>query len=492
MLNFLGASSVLKVIVDILGVAGILVFGIFVLVFVVDLILSSTNDKEGLFFNKKKSNNKEAVSYNPEQKQEEPVADSNGVVYNPVKNPEENVEVKPQASEEEVVQPVDFDKAIEEQAELAKRNAVVEEPAPVSNNYFDDEEEDDITGIVEEVKNQALKELDEESNQKEEKTVTGRKVFKVKTAQPVAEEEPKENEEILRLQQERADLEKKLAELEELRKQDHEELLNAMQELKDKEPVVVEVDKNKEEEEKRKFANIARMNARLNSIKRNTDKLEKKGKEKATQKAQTVKTVVVEEEIIPHDEDEATVEQEIVAEKEAVVEQQPVVETAPVVAPVEEVVAEKVVEKPKFKKDYYENRLHILEQELKDAEKELKANNKEYAPLTKVKKAYERDSEKLRRKELVVAKQKVALYGVGNTNKKINPAKKEKLDENVRILKELKDSVFNCQQVIEQNKDRFPILEKNNKLLNKQIKRLQDDIASVNEAIDWYNNNQED
>ena len=211
------------------------------------------------------------------------------------------------------------------------------------------------------------------------------------------------------------------------------------------------------------------MNARLNSIKRNTEKLNK-----PKEKKQNIKTIVVEEEITP-------VEQPVVVEQ---VIEEPVVEKI--------VTVEKVIEnKPRFKKDYYENRLTILEQELKDAEKELKANNKEFAPLTKVKKAYERDSEKLRRKEMAVAKQKVALYGVSNSNKKVNPAKKEKLDENVKQLKELKESVFHCEQVIEQNKDRFPILEKNNKLLNKQVKRLQDDIASVKEALNWYEQNSE-
>ena len=457
MFNFLGETSpALKMIIDVLGVLGIIVFGVFVLVFVVDLLMSSSSDRQGIFFNRKKKND---VTY--DNTQSAPQSNDNVVYYNTtapeVKEEVDLLPVAPVESNEEV-KPVDFDKAIEEQKELNSRFA--SEPQPV--NFFDEEDdEEDISEIIDEVTKKALKEIEGEA--KEEKP---KKVFKIKTPEPVAQEE---NEEVKRLEEEREELARKLAELEELRKQDHEELLNAMKEIREKEPVVVEVDKSKEEDEKRKFANIARMNARLNSIKRNTEKLNK-----PKEKKQNIKTIVVEEEITP-------VEQPVVVEQ---VIEEPVVEKI--------VTVEKVIEnKPRFKKDYYENRLTILEQELKDAEKELKANNKEFAPLTKVKKAYERDSEKLRRKEMAVAKQKVALYGVSNSNKKVNPAKKEKLDENVKQLKELKESVFHCEQVIEQNKDRFPILEKNNKLLNKQVKRLQDDIASVKEALNWYEQNSE-
>lgn len=475
MLHFLGEiSPVLSTIIDVLGIAGILVFGIFVLVFVTDVLLSSSSKSKGIFFNK---NSKETeVTY---ENTPAPQDNSGVVYYNSAPQPEPAKEAPVEAKAE--TNEVDFDKAIEEQKMLNSKNEPKREPIATFDDF--DDEDEDINEIIEDVTKQALKELSE-AEVKEEVVEKPKKVYKVKTLkeqkaemeqpveeQPLVVEEPVENEEIKRLEAEREELAKKLAELEELRKQDHEELLGVMEELKSKEPIIV--DKNKEEEEKRKFANIARMNARLNSIKRNTEKLENAPKEKP----QKVKTIVVEEEIV---EPEEEVKEEVVE----VYEEQPVVEKI--------VTVEKVIEnKPRFKKEYYENRLNILEQELKDAEKELKANKKEYAPLTKVKKAYERDSQKLRRKEMVVAKQKVALYGVGNANKKINPDKKAKLDENVKQLKELKDSVFHCEQVIEQNKDRFPILEKNNKLLTKQVKRLQDDINSVNEALAWFETHNE-
>ena len=141
--------------------------------------------------------------------------------------------------------------------------------------------------------------------------------------------------------------------------------------------------------------------------------------------------------------------------------------------------------KPIFEKEYYEQKLNELDEELREAEKELRANKSEYIPLTRIYKAYSRDSEKLRKKEIQVAKQKVALYGVNST--KVDPIKKAKLDENLQTLSELKDSVEHCEEVIKKNKDRYPVLEKNNKLILKQISRINEDIKTCEKAISYYN-----
>ena len=141
--------------------------------------------------------------------------------------------------------------------------------------------------------------------------------------------------------------------------------------------------------------------------------------------------------------------------------------------------------KPIFEKEYYEQKLNELDEELREAEKELRANKSEYIPLTRIYKAYSRDSEKLRKKEIQVAKQKVALYGVNST--KVDPVKKAKLDENLQTLSELKDSVEHCEEVIKKNKDRYPVLEKNNKLILKQISRINEDIKTCEKAISYYN-----
>jgi len=145
----------------------------------------------------------------------------------------------------------------------------------------------------------------------------------------------------------------------------------------------------------------------------------------------------------------------------------------------------KATPKPILEKEYYEKKLEELDEELREAEKELRLNKSEYIPLTRIYKAYDRDSEKLRKKEMQVAKQKIALYGV-NSNK-ADPAKKAKLDENLQTLAELKDSVAHCEEVIKKNKDRYPVLEKNNKLINKQIARINEDIKVCEKAISYYN-----
>lgn len=487
MLHFLN-SVVLNTVVDFLGVAGIIVFGSFLIVLIVDLIIASVDGHKGVFFNRKnnvdeKNSDKDIQYIDYSEKIEEPVAEDNGIIY----NDKDAVEDPYVAPDDEMVSAVDFNKAVEEQQRL--QNSSVEDDG---FNVLSDGEED-IVKIADDVARQAVEELEAE----EEKL--NKKVFKFKeeveepavnfvseepVQEPVVEEQktenavvveeqkesetvdfvepliveqvPEENEELKRLEQERQELERKVAELEELRTRDREELLKAVQELKEKEPVVVEVDKKAEEDEKRKLANIARMNQRLSSIKRNANKIANKTKEDKEKKLKK-KTVV-------------TVETKKLGDETPVVTEE---------------VKEVVIEKPRFKKQYYENRLEVLEKELKEVQAELKANKKDFLPLQKVYKTYARDEVKLRRQEALVVNQKVNAYGV-NKKVKISDDKKAKYDENVKKLKELKESVDSCLIVIEQNKDRYPILEKNNRLLTKQVDRLTEDITSVQEALDWY------
>ena len=469
MVHFLG-STVMNTLVNFLGIAGIIVFGSFIIILVVDLILASMDSHQGIFFNRKKDadvENKEVKVINAENPEEK--AENGGIVYN------ENVENSdPYVAPDDVVTSVDFNKAVEEQQALQNK-------MDDSNNMFDSSEEssyeepeddEDIAKIAADVAKQAVGELAQEEENRNKKVFKFAKVEEepVEKTEPVVEEqvveikeeEKAENEELKRLEQERQELERKVAELEQLREKDREELLKAVQELKDKEPVVVEVDKKAEEDEKRKLANIARMNQRLSSIKRNANKIANKTKEDK-EKTLKKKTVVTVETKKLNSDEQPTVTEEV---------------------------KEVVIEKPRFKKQYYENRLEVLENELKEVQAELKQNKKDFLPLQKVHKTYARDEVKLRRQEALVVNQKVTAYGV-NKKDKLSDDKKAKLDENVKKLKELKESVDSCALIIEQNKDRYPILEKNNKLLTKQVKRLTDDIASVQEALVWFEHNSE-
>ena len=66
----------------------------------------------------------------------------------------------------------------------------------------------------------------------------------------------------------------------------------------------------------------------------------------------------------------------------------------------------------------------------------------------------------------------------------------KKLYKETKQLNELKESVFHCDQVLKQNKDRYPVLEKANKLLTKTYDRLMADIENVKTAIAWYDENE--
>jgi len=156
------------------------------------------------------------------------------------------------------------------------------------------------------------------------------------------------------------------------------------------------------------------------------------------------------------------------------------------VEPKEEVVEViEVVEKPvkiSSKKNLqFEAKLEKLQKELVEAEKELKKISKEYLPLLRIKKAYERDTNKLAKKEMQVAKQKISLYGVKNT--KISQEKAEKLKNDMAIIEDLRDSISSCETVLKQNENRLPDLEKNYMLINKHVSLLKEDIEHIKEII---------
>ncbi len=130
-----------------------------------------------------------------------------------------------------------------------------------------------------------------------------------------------------------------------------------------------------------------------------------------------------------------------------------------------------------------EARLEMLNERLKANKKDLRENKKEYNPLARVKKTLEKDKAKLTRREAIVARQKVILYGVNNYVD-IDEEKAKKLNEDLDLLDGLRLSVQHCEDVMNANKDRFPILEKTNKILKKVNAEILADIAEVEKAIE--------
>lgn len=158
-------------------------------------------------------------------------------------------------------------------------------------------------------------------------------------------------------------------------------------------------------------------------------------------------------------------------------EKQEIIKVAPVTASA--VVAEA---KLLSGKDEYIAKLKEKEDALAANEKELKACKKEYMPLYKVKKTLEKDEKKLRIKEAQVAKQKVVLYGVNNYGD-IDEEKAKRLAEELDLLDGLKLSVQHCKEVMEENKDRLPILEKMYRFLEKQNAELKSDVEYLKKIV---------
>ena len=126
-----------------------------------------------------------------------------------------------------------------------------------------------------------------------------------------------------------------------------------------------------------------------------------------------------------------------------------------------------------------------LEAELADAQERLRANEKElrqckkeFIPLRKVKRTLENDEKKLRRKEALVAKQKVVLYGVNNYAD-IDEEKAKKLAEDLDLLDGLKLSVQHCHEVMANNEERYPLLEQIYNLLSTKNADLKEEVRRL-------------
>lgn len=155
----------------------------------------------------------------------------------------------------------------------------------------------------------------------------------------------------------------------------------------------------------------------------------------------------------------------------------------------EPTVVEKIVEVPvqtnaaALTLDELKERLANAEERLKATEKEFKQCKKEYIPLRRVWDAHDKDEKKLRRKEALVAKQKVLLYGVNNYAE-IDQEKATKLAEDLDLLDGLKLSVQHCEEVMKKNEERYPLLEKMYNVLKVRNDELKKDIAVYREEIE--------
>ncbi len=129
------------------------------------------------------------------------------------------------------------------------------------------------------------------------------------------------------------------------------------------------------------------------------------------------------------------------------------------------------------------NRLATLEDRLKEAKKDYKINMKEYRPLQRVMKQYEKYLRKLRKKDMQLANKKISLYGVNNYVD-LDKEKAENVLNESELVEGLRLSVSHCEEVINANKDRYPILEHTNSILENQIANLEADIESTKQILE--------
>ncbi|MCL2621517.1 MAG: hypothetical protein FWD32_00590 [Firmicutes bacterium] len=133
-------------------------------------------------------------------------------------------------------------------------------------------------------------------------------------------------------------------------------------------------------------------------------------------------------------------------------------------------------------KNRYEANLETLRERLRINERQLKLNNKDYIPLRRVKNSLERDKKQLRRREAIVAKQQVLVYGVNN-KMNLDPERIKKLEEDTQQLEGLQKSVTSCEEIMYRNRDRYPTLENMYNILTTQGKNIKADIEELEARI---------
>jgi len=136
----------------------------------------------------------------------------------------------------------------------------------------------------------------------------------------------------------------------------------------------------------------------------------------------------------------------------------------------------------------YSLKLQDLEDRLRQNEKALRENNREFIPLRRIKNTLDRDLRLLRKREAIVAKQEVLVYGVNNIST-VDPERIKKLEQDIKQLSGLQQSVANCETILNKNKDRYPTLENLDRVLRAQNEQIRRDLEEVKSAMEMFGEN---
>ncbi len=425
---------------NVLGIVGLILIALFIVVFLADWILSTIDGREGIFF--KKNRNQVNNTTN--------ITNNYGDNYSKPQEKEEVVETQEKietVEEPKVENDVDFEKARQEEIALAQEKfnlaqEVEEEPvevAPEEPNYDD---------MIEEINNTALNAYNKAKSEE-----FARMVLSGEEEKQVQEDvtETTEDEEIEDFEQdaeEEVNTEENFDEIEEV--EEEPETTDEVVEQEEIEEQVEEVEQPKVEENTDAQNEILRrLEEQINELKQQLEEQQRENEElkriAEEEKAQLNALIAKRN---GDDDDEGRKMIDYVGNL-----------------------------------DELEARLEMLKERLKANEKDLRINKKEFIPLSRVKKTLESDKKKLRRREAIVAKRKVLLYGVNNYAD-IDEEKAKELNEELDLLEGLRLSVAHCEEVMEANKDRYPILEHTNKILTETNAQIKSDIADLEEEIE--------
>lgn len=442
--KMLGAGEVSTAVLNVLAVVGLVIAGAFIIVFLSDLIISVVDHKNGIFFKRKDNGVSNVKTLDMQDDlQEKPVEEDKKV-----KEEKSQSNVNMELAEEERLALQELNKKQQEENEDLKQRIAVLEAKQAELNQ------------VEESKPQSKELTDEELD----------KMYNDLLAEINAENENNDDDEF--------DLEKLLSEDEEV-EEPVEEVEEPAEEVEEPEPVVEEekVDENAE-----RLAELQRQIEELQN-QLNSQNQEKQDVEKMLEEEQDAKNALAKQLEEEQDAKNALAkqleeEQDAKSALEKQLEEKPEVIEVPTIVEVPtavEGVNLDTMEGLLAQKEALENRL-------KDASKQLSANKKEYVPLARIKKTLEKDEAKLRRREAIVAKKKIMLFGV--TNYVVDPEKERELSEELDQLEALRLSVQHCEEVMDENKDRYPLLENTNKILVQTVAHIKADIEAVDQKIE--------
>ncbi len=441
----------LDVFLKVIAILGIIAVGTFIIVFLSDLLISVIDNSNGIFFKRNKNaNNRGTGTYaRPKmitQKQDEYEA----LTYAPENSKKQEQPVQrpqPAPAPKSDFEGIDYEKAREEE-KLAAR-------ASVSSASIDKKkaEEDEKTAERLRLIEARRREFEASKKQEQEDEIDEEEIRRIIQNASATTAKPQE------VKEEKVDKQAVEKEVEERLRKEYEE--------KEQERQRLEAEERAAQEEKQKAE------AEAKAAQEESLKVAQAEKEELDAKLKDIEATKEQEKEQLQKEIEMLKKQLETANTTVVTLTQQVNEK-----PEPQVIYEKVVTDKGMTKEEIEAKLATLKQRLKANEKELSQNKKDYLPLKRVNMTLASDEKKLRRKEATVAKKKVLLYGVNNYVD-IDEEKAKELAEELDLLEGLKLSVQHCEEVMRANKDRYPILEKANHILTKNIEDIKADIAEL-------------